>query len=167
MTTTTNDERAKLWDLIKATRFAMLTHRHGDGQLHSHPLTTQNKKVDEGGMLYFFVPKDGDIARHVANDSSVNLAYSDTGEDSYVSIAGQAALIEDAAKKEELFTTMAKSWFPKGAGDPNLGLLGVRIVEAEYWDVEDSKMVQLMKMAKAAMTGKPPAGLGEHHKLVV
>lgn len=165
MSKNTTDERAHLWDLIKATRFAMLTHRHGDGQLHSHPLTTQNKKVDEGATLYFFIPKDGEIARHVTSDPSVNLAYSDTDEDSYVSIAGQAALIDDTAKKEELFTAIAKSWFPKGAGDPNLGLLAVRIVEAEYWDVDDSKMVQLFKMAKAAMTGKPPVDLGEHHKV--
>ena len=50
------DEQAKLWELIKDTRFGMLTHRHGDGQLHSHPLTTQNKKLDEGETLYFFIP---------------------------------------------------------------------------------------------------------------
>jgi len=161
------DEQAKLWDLIKDTRFGMLTHRHGDGQLHSHPLTTQNKKFDEGAMLYFFVPKDGDIARHVATDPSVNVAYANTDADSYVSIAGQASLIEDQAKKEALFTTMAKSWFPKGAGDPNLGLLGVRILDAEYWDVDDSKMVQLYKMAKAAITGNPPDDMGEHKKLNV
>lgn len=161
----TEDRAAKLWDLIKDTRFGMLTHRHGDGQLHSHPLTTQNKSFDEGRMLYFFVPKDGDIARHVANDGSVNVAYANTDADSYVSVAGQAVLLEDQARKEELFTTMAKAWFPKGAGDPNLGLLAVRIVDAEYWDVDDSKMVQLFKMAKSAMTGKPPTDLGEHKKV--
>ncbi|MDM0018557.1 pyridoxamine 5'-phosphate oxidase family protein [Variovorax saccharolyticus] len=161
------DEQAKLWELIKHTRFGMLTHRHGDGQLHSHPLTTQNKKLDEGATLYFFIPKDGEIARHVASDPSVNVAYADTDADSYVSVSGQAALLDDPAKKEELFNTMAKSWFPKGAGDPNLGLLAVRIVDAEYWDVDDSKMVQLFKMAKAAITGKPPADLGEHRKLDV
>ena len=163
----TNDEHAKLWDLIKDIRFGMLTHRHGDGQLHSHPLTTQNQKVDEGATLYFFVPKDGDIARHVASDPTVNVAYADTDDDSYVSVSGQASLIEDAAKKEELFNTAAKAWFPQGATDPNLGLLGVRIVDAEYWDVDDSKMVQLFKMAKAAVTGNPPTGLGEHKKLNV
>src|SRR5689334_2148893 len=86
----TNDEQAKLWDLIKNIRFGMLTHRHSDGQLHSHPLTTQNQKLDEGATLYFFVPKDGDIARHVATDPTVNLTYADTDEDSYVSISGQA-----------------------------------------------------------------------------
>ncbi|MDM0036338.1 pyridoxamine 5'-phosphate oxidase family protein [Variovorax sp. J22P271] len=159
------DEQAKLWELIKDTRYGMLTHRHGDGQLHSHPLTTQNKKFDEGATLYFFIPKDGEIARHVATDPSVNVAYADTDADSYVSVSGQAALLDDAAKKEELFNTMAKSWFPQGAGDPNLGLLAVRILDAEYWDVDDSKMVQLFKMAKAAVTGQPPTDLAEHKKL--
>ena len=30
------------------------------------------------------------------------------------------------------------------------------------WDVKDSKLVQLYKMAKAAVTGQPPTELGEH-----
>ena len=165
MSNTTTDEHSKLWDLIKGTRYAMLTHRHGDGQLHSHPLTTQNKTFDEGSVLYFFVPKNGEIVRHVTSDATVNLAYANTGDDSYVSISGQARLLEDQARKEELFTTMAKFWFPGGVTDPNLGLLAVHIVEAEYWDVNDSKMVQMFKMAKAAMSGKPPTNMGEHHKV--
>lgn len=167
MTDTTNNEHAKLWELIKDTRFGMLTHRHSDGELHSHPLTTQNKSVDEGATLYFFVPKDGDIARHVASDASVNVAYANTDADSYVSVTGNASLLEDQAKKEELFTAMAKAWFPAGVTDPNLGLLAVRILDAEYWDVDDSKMVQLFKMAKAAITGETPKNLGEHKKLNV
>jgi general stress protein 26 len=166
MTSTTNPQ-SKLWGLIKDTRFGMLTHRHGDGQLHSHPLTTQNKNVDEGAMLYFFIPKAGEIARHVVSDGSVNVAYANTSSDSYVSVAGHASLLEDQARKEELFTTMAKAWFPKGVTDPNLGLLAVHILEAEYWNVDDSKMVQLFKMAKAAMTGEQPKNLGDHQKLNV
>jgi hypothetical protein len=41
----------------------------------------------------------------------------------------------------------------------------VHIVKAEYWDVNDSKMVQMLKMAKAAVTGKPPTDMGEHRKV--
>ena len=160
-------EHDKLWELIKDTRFGMLTHRHSDGQLHSHPLTTQNKKVDEQSTLYFFVPKNGDIVRHVATDPSVNVAYANTDADSYVSVTGSASVLEDQAKKEELFNPAAKAWFPGGATDPNLALLAVRILDAEYWDVDDSKMVQLLKMAKAAVTGEPPKNLGEHKKLNV
>ncbi|MEB0057280.1 MULTISPECIES: pyridoxamine 5'-phosphate oxidase family protein [unclassified Variovorax] len=164
---TTTNEHDKLFDLIKDTRFGMLTHRHSDGQLHSHPLTTQNKKVDEASTLYFFVPKDGDIAKHVASDGSVNVAYANTDADSYVSVTGQASLLEDQAKKNELFNPAAKAWFPKGPTDPNVGLLAVKILDAEYWDVTDSKMVQLFKIAKAAMTGDPLKDLGEHKKLNV
>ncbi|MET3494690.1 pyridoxamine 5'-phosphate oxidase family protein [Variovorax boronicumulans] len=166
MTATTGNTE-KLWELIKDTRFGMLTHRHADGQLHSHPLTTQNKDIDEGATLYFFVPKTGDIARHVASDPTVNIAYANTDADSYVSVAGHAALLEDPAKKEALFNPMAKAWFPDGPTDPNLGLLAVSILFAEYWDVDDSKMVQLYKMAKAAVTGEPPKNLGEHKKVSV
>lgn len=166
-TATNNNDHAKLWELIKDTRFGMFTHRHHDGLLNSHPLTTQNKSMDEGGTLYFFVPKDGEIARHLQDDNVVNVAYANTDADSYVSVAGRATLVEDQAKKEALFSPMAKAWFPGGATDPNLGLLTVQIVNAEYWDVEESKMVQLLKMAKAAITGEPPKTLGEHKKLNV
>lgn len=155
----------KLWELIKDTRFGMLTHRHHDGLLHSHPLTTQNKSVDEGATLYFFIPNDGDIARHVAEDGVVNVSYANTDSDSYVSVAGRATMLQDQAKKEELFNPAAKAWFPNGPTDPNTGLLAVHIEEAEYWNVDDSKMVQLLKMAKAAVTGEPPKNMGEHKKI--
>ncbi len=164
---TTTNEHDKLFDLIKDTRFGMLTHRHSDGQLHSHPLTTQNKKIDEATTLYFFVPKDGEISRHVASDSSVNVAYANTDADSYVSVSGSASILEDQSKKEQLFNPAAKAWFPAGVTDPNLGLLAVKILDAEYWDVTDSKMVQLFKIAKAAMTGETPKNLGEHKKINV
>ena len=167
MTTTTANDHQKLWDLIKDTRFGMFAHRHHDGLLHSHPLTTQNKSVDEGATLYFFVPKSGDIVRHVATDGSVNVAYANTDADSYVSVTGKASVLENQAKKEELFNPAAKAWFPKGVTDPNLGLLTVHIDNAEFWDVDDSKMVQIFKMAKAAVTGQPPQNLGEHKKLNV
>jgi general stress protein 26 len=162
---TTTAEHAKLWDLIKDARYGMLTHRHDDGQLHSHPLTTQSKNIDEGSTLYFFVPRNGDIARHVASDPSVNIAYANTDDDSYVSVTGRATLREDQARKEALFNPAAKAWFPGGATDPNLALLAVEIIGAEYWDVNESKMVQLLKMAKAAITGNQPPSLGEHKKL--
>ena len=49
----------------------------------------------------------------------------------------------------------------------DLALLAVRIRHAEYWDVRESKMVQLLKMAKAAVTHEPPHRLGEHKELTL
>ena len=154
-----------LWDLIKDIKFGMFTHRSTGGMLHAHPLTTQNKSVDEGATLYFFVPKSGEIAQAIGQDPKVCVTYTNPDDDSYVSVSGDARLDENQAKKEELFTAMAKAWFPNGPTDPNLGLIAVRLQHAEYWDVDDSKMVQLFKMAKAAMTGERPQNLGEHKEI--
>ena len=47
-----------LWKLIKDIRFGMLTHRTASGMLHAHPLTTQNKQLDAGADLYFFISRN-------------------------------------------------------------------------------------------------------------
>lgn len=81
-----------------------------------------------------------------------------------MSLSGTAGFIEDKARKEALWSPAAKAWFPQGIDDPNLALLVIRIQHAEYWDVKESKMTQLFKMAKAAVTGNPP-NMGEHREL--
>ena len=154
-----------LWTLIKDIKFGMLTHRHSDGQLHSTPLTTQNKADDEGTALYFFISRKSDMAACVAKDANVNVAYAHPGDDRYVSVAGHASIVEDQAKKDYLFTSFAKAWFPGGATDPDMALLQINIGHAENWDVKESKMVQLAKMATAAITGKPPEKMGDHKEM--
>ena len=88
--------------------------------------------------------------------------YADPGSDSYVSVSGTARIVENMARKEELWNAMVKAWFPKGVDDPELALIAVDVTKAEYWDVKSSKLVQLFTMAKAAVTGAPPVDMGEH-----
>ncbi|HZF82586.1 MAG TPA: pyridoxamine 5'-phosphate oxidase family protein, partial [Burkholderiaceae bacterium] len=99
------------------------------------------------------------------HDDVVNVAYANPDDDSYVSVAGRAALVDDDALKRALFNSAAKAWFPAGADDPNLGLLAVRIESAEFWDVTESKVSQLLKIARAALTGDGRPQLGEHKKV--
>ena len=143
-----------LWDLIKEQRFAMLSHRHTDGSLHSHPLTTQNKDLDEE-ILYFFVSRKSEVGQRLQQDGNVNLAYANPKDDTWVSITGSARIVEDLAKKKELFNPIAKAWFD-GPEDPEMELVAVEIDEAEYWNVKDNKLLQLLKMGKAAVTGSRP-----------
>ena len=162
--------RERLWELIKDIRFAMFTaqHAHGDshgqsgGHLHSRPMTTQNKGLDGDNRLWFFMSRSSEPASDIATNPEVNISYADVGADSYVSVSGRAAMVDDLQKKQELWSKMAEAWFPGGAADPDLALVQVRISHAAYWDVKESKLVQLYKMAQAAVTGKPPTGMGEH-----
>ena len=161
MTEQTND-RDLLWELIEDIKFAMFTTRHDNGHLHSRPLTTQNSHLDENSSLWFFVSRRSDTVADIARETQVNVVYADPGDDSYVSVSGTARVVEDLAKKQALWSKAAEAWFPGGVTDPDLALLEVQITHANYWDVKDSKLVQLFKMAKAAVTGVPPANLGEH-----
>ena len=151
-----------LWDLIKDTRFCMLAHRHADGTLHSHPLTTQNKTLGEDGCLYFFVSRKSEVGQRLQQDGNVNLAYANPGKDTWVSVTGMARVLDDLAKKKELFNPIAKAWFPGGPEDADLELVEVRIAEAEYWNVKENKLLQLLKMGTAAVTGNRPRKMGEH-----
>jgi general stress protein 26 len=158
----TRNERELLWKLIRNIKFAMFTTRDGNGHLHSRPMTTQNQGIEADEGLWFFMSKSGDPVKELKADPIVNLVYADPSEDTYVSVSGTAAMLEDGAKKKQLWNKLAEAWFPGGPTDPDLALVQVQIVHASYWDVKESKLVQLYEMAKATVTGKPPVDLGEH-----
>ena len=156
----------RLWEMIKDMRFGMLTHRHPEGGLHAHPLTTQNKGLGEKAILYFFVSRSTEVGQRLRTDGNVNVSYSDPHKDVYVSITGRAVVSEDQDAKDRLFNPIAKAWFPGGSTDPDLELVEVHIVHAEYWDVKESKLTQLFKMTAAAICGERPK-LGEHKEVAV
>lgn len=155
-----------LWNMIKDIRFGMLTHRHSDGSLHAHPLTTQDKSLGEDGLLHFFVSRQTELGQRLRLDGNVNIAYVDPAKDVYVSLAAHATVKEDAALKKRLFNALDKAWFPGGADDPNLELVEVQIRHAEYWNAKESKLTQLLKIATAAATHQQ-AHVGEHRELHV
>jgi general stress protein 26 len=156
---------AKLWDLIKDIRFAMLTIQHGDGTLRARPMTTQNTRNDRAGTIWFFAARRGEPALDLTHSPVVNVSYADTGKDAYVSVSGRARIVEDMAKKREMWNTMAKAWFPGGVDDPELALIAVDIEHAEYWDVKSSHFMQLLKMTAAAAAGTRPNLKTEHGEI--
>ena len=150
----------KLTELIKDIKFAMFTTHKLQGHLHSRPMTTQNKRIDDDS-LWFFMSRSGDPVAEFQGDDQVNVSYADPGSETYVSISGVANVVEDMGKKLALWNKAAGAWFKGGANDPDLALVQVRIEHADYWIAKDSKLVQLYKRAEASITGKPPK-LGEH-----
>ena len=159
--TETGNGREHLWDLIKGIKFAMFVTRHGNGHLHARPMTTQNRQLDADDTLWFFMSRSGDPVDDLAAQPDVNLSYADTDQDRFVSVSGTACVVENMAKKTELWSKMAQAWFPGGVDDPNLALVAVKISHAHYWNVTESKITQLYQMAKAVVTGKAPTKMGD------
>jgi len=150
----------KLSELIKDIKFGMFTTHKLQGHLHSRPMTTQNKRIDDDS-LWFFMSRSGDPVSEFQGDDQVNVSYANPSSDTYVSVTGTAHVVDDPARKQALWNKAAEAWFKGGVTDPDLALVRVQIEHADYWDVKENKLVQLYKMAEAAMTGKQPK-LGEH-----
>ncbi|WP_349742096.1 pyridoxamine 5'-phosphate oxidase family protein [Roseateles cavernae] len=161
MTTEAPPPRLLLWELIKDIRFAMLTTLHDNSHLHSRPMTTQNRKLEDDDCLWFFMSRSGEPVDELTAEAMVNLAYADPDQDRYVSVSGCARVVSDIAKARELWSPQALAWFPGGVDDPDLALVEVKIIHAHYWDMRESKLTQLYTMAKAVVTGRPPTSLGE------
>jgi general stress protein 26 len=159
---TTPEERAALWKKIQKIRFAMLTTRTVDGGLRSRPMTLQQVE-GSGTTLWFFTSGSTELEEEVRADPSVNVAFADTGDSFYLSASGPAYFIDDRAKVEELWNVMAAAWYTDGPTDPDLWLLRVDVERIDYWTTKAGKLVQMLAMAKAALTHTPPGpAVGEH-----
>lgn len=155
------DAIKKLKSLAEDIRFCMYT-TYTNGKIESRPMTTL--EIDEEGNAWFFTNRNTEIGDSSNQGEQVTLIYSDPKNNSYISVAGTAAIVESETKKEELWNPMSKAWFPEGKDDPNLVVLKITTEEAAYWDSSSSKMVVFFSMVKAVLTGTTPEG-GDHGKL--
>ena len=106
MTNVDTVDTSKLWDMIKDIRFGMFTARHGNGHLHSRPMTTLNGSRDRGAVLWFFMSRSSDPVADLAAAPEVNVAYAAPDRDAYVSVSGRAAVVEDIDKKRHLWSAL-------------------------------------------------------------
>lgn len=157
-----NESLDKVAELVEDIKFAMLTTQCQDDTLHSRPMTTL--QMDSDGCLWFFTSTESHAAEDIDEEIHVNVAYARTDKQDYLSVAGTAELVRDKAKMQELWTPWLEPWFRDGLDDPNLALLKVSIIEADYWDAPGSKVRRLYGLAKGMLTGKTDA-MGEHGRV--
>ena len=151
----------KLKSLAEDIRFCMYA-TIKDGKIESRPMTTLD--IDDDGNVWFFTSRQTAIGHETSWNEPVSLIYSDPKNNSYISVSGNASIVNDENKKVELWNPVSKAWFPGGKDDPNLVVLKVTTDEAAYWDSSSSKMVVFFSILKAAVTGTTP-NEGDHGKL--
>jgi len=129
---TRQDDIHLLAGLIRDVEVAMLTTVSADGRLVSRPLGTQ--QVDFDGDLWFATEADSPKVAEIAAEPRVNVAYASPEQNTYVSVAGRAQIVDDRARVEALWSPSMELFFPGGKDDPNLRLIHVRAESAEYWN---------------------------------
>ncbi len=151
----------KVERLLKIIKAGMLTTINSKEELCSRPMMLQ--KFDfERGELWFFTGKHTGKIFDIEHDPRVNIAFASPGSSSFVSVYGEAEMVDDKELEKELWTPALLAWFPDGLKDPNLVLLCVKIVSVEYWD-SSSTFVQIAGFAKALLTKEPyTPGPSEH-----
>jgi general stress protein 26 len=147
---TQQDRQQKVHELIKATRIAMLTSIDADGRLVSKPMATQD--VDFDGDVWFVAERSSHKVDNIGRNPQVNVAFS--SNDSWVSLSGQASVVDDPAKLREYWDTFTDAWMEGGPENPNNVLIKVDATSAEYWDTPGSKVTQVANLVKAKVTGK-------------
>ena len=111
-------------------------------------------KVCDQGNIWFFSEKDSDKNKAIVKDKNVQLFFSHPGKSSYLVVNGEAEIILDKTKIEELWTPVAKIWFKEGKDDPTISIIKVKPSNAYYWDTDGNQMINLLKMIASVATGK-------------
>jgi general stress protein 26 len=143
----------KLQSLVKEIDTCLFcTNLKTDDGATCRPMSTQ--KVCDQGNLWFFSDVNSDKNKEIKQNKHVQLFFSHPGKNSYLVVNGEAEIIIDKTKAEELWTSVAKIWFKEGIDDPSLSIIKVKPVSAYYWDTDGNKMINFLKMAASVVTGK-------------
>jgi general stress protein 26 len=143
----------KLKELAEGIDICMFCTASEEHLVEARPMSTQ--KVDEKGNFWFFSTAASGKNQEIKNDDQVQLIYADRNNSHYLTVCGTASISKDRQKIDELWSSHVKAWFPEGKDDPNLTVVKVKPTHAYYWDTKHGKMVALLKIAAAMVTGHP------------
>lgn len=147
-----NDSPAQtVADIMRSTRIASLSYVSVGGDLVSTPMGTQD--FTDPGTVWFITERSSDKVEAIAADPRVNVHYA--GKGGWVSLAGTARFVDDAAKLQELWDASAGLFMEGGPEDPNTGLLEVTASSAEYWDSPGS-IATAVQLVKGLVTDDAP-----------
>jgi general stress protein 26 len=145
---------AKLVELTKDIKITMFTTIDADGHFVSRPMAQQ--LTEDDGDLWFFAERDSRVIEQITANPHVSLTLSSNS--TWISIDGDAQLVDDSAKAKELWNSFVEAWLPQGPEDPGVVLIKVNAHTAEYWDSPGGRVASLISLAKAKVTGEPYQG---------
>ena len=149
------DPVAKLVELTKDIKITMFTTVDAEGHFVSRPMAQH--LVEPDGDLWFFAERDSRVIAEITANPHVGLTL--TSNDTWISIDGEAELVEDEDRKQALWNGWVEAWLPQGPSDPSVVLIKVDPHTAEYWDTPGGRVASLLSLVKSKVTGEPYQGI--------
>jgi len=152
------DEKAleKLKSLAEDIKICMFCTELTELPIATRPMGVQ--EVDDKGNIWFISSRKSNKNFEIKEDDRVQLIFSKISSAEYLSVYGNATIYTDQSKIDDLWTPIAKAWFEEGKDDPDVSVIKVAPSDVYYWDTKDGKIITLLKIAAAAITGSKSDG---------
>ncbi|GAA1824457.1 pyridoxamine 5'-phosphate oxidase family protein [Agromyces salentinus] len=143
-------EKQRIIELARDIPYGWLTTVTADGKLVSRPMSP--REVTDAGEIWYFAERDSRDASEIAANANVGVTLNSGS--TFVSFAGIAEIVDDPARKEELWDAAVEAWLPDGPQSPNAILIKVTAESGEYWDSPGGRIATLVSFVKAKLTGE-------------
>ena len=150
----TGDKTEKhFFEILKEFDNAMMVTHGAAAGLHARPMAIAD--VDQDGSIWFITGDDTAKVYELEKDASL-LAVMQS-KTKQLTVGGRGELRRDRAKVEQIWKETFRAWF-KDKNDPNIVLIRLNPIEAEYWDISGLQgMKFVLNVAKSVVTGQPMA----------
>ncbi|MFN3722219.1 MAG: pyridoxamine 5'-phosphate oxidase family protein [Paracoccaceae bacterium] len=146
----------KFWKEMEAVHSAMLA----VGDARHVPMSPYARHEDRA---IWFITAHGTAMVEALANGSAEASLIVTGESNiHARIEGAAEIVQDRAKLEELWNTIASSWFDS-VDDPDIRLIRMTPANAEVW-LTSGALGFAFELVKSKVTGDKP-DMGEHFSL--
>ncbi len=146
-----NGVRSKIATFVRYINTCMFCTRGMNFPFHTRPMATA--QVDQDGIFWFMSNRYSRKNKDILMGSSVQLIYSQPGDTHFLSVYGNASVVVDRDKLEELWTPQARNWFKQGIDDPDITLIKITPIEAHYWNTRLGKMMPLIALPSSPVSG--------------
>jgi general stress protein 26 len=146
--------RELIWKHVKDIGTCMMVTTNADGGVRARPM--RGVADEKASTIWFFTDKQSDKDEEVKRDPRACLTFADTHDQTYVSVTGRLALIDDRAQIADHWNEGAEIYYPNGKDDPNVLLMKFTAESGEYWDSPSSPIVIAIKFLQAKVSGERP-----------
>jgi len=151
----------RVWTLIKEIPVAMVVTHDGHGQdMRARPMAAH--AAEEEGAIYFLTDVDSPKASEVKGSDTICLAFADNKSRRYVSVTGQADIIDDKDRIKKIWSIYDKAFW-SDENDPRIRILRVMPESAQFWEGAGT-VVTALKLIAASVKGERPQ-LGKNEKV--
>ena len=116
------------------------THTEG-GQIAARPMSN-NGEVEYDGTSYYFCYEQSRLVSDIRNNPEVALDFQGA-KAFWVSVQGDAELIQDKDQLQEHWSKDLDRWFKDGVDTPGVTMVKVTATRIHYWEGEDDGEIEL------------------------